>query len=112
MEMKSFSKGLFVGGFAGALAALLLAPKSGKELRGNVQEKADRTLKDAKQAYSDSRTKARAIIEDAEVRAGELRREVDRRFSQVRSKARKILRRKEESAEAERPTEEPSPIYH
>ena len=35
---KDFVTGAIVGGLAGALAALLLAPKSGKELRGSLNE--------------------------------------------------------------------------
>lgn len=35
---RDFVTGAIVGGLAGALAALLLAPKSGKELRGNLNE--------------------------------------------------------------------------
>lgn len=35
---KDFVTGAIVGGLAGALAALLLAPKSGKELRGTLNE--------------------------------------------------------------------------
>jgi gas vesicle protein len=35
---RDFVTGAIVGGLAGALAALLLAPKSGKELRGSLNE--------------------------------------------------------------------------
>lgn len=35
---RDFVAGAIVGGLAGALAALLLAPKSGKELRGTLNE--------------------------------------------------------------------------
>ncbi len=112
MEMKSFTRGLFVGGLAGAVASLLLAPKSGKALRGDVQERANKTLEDAKRIYSDSRTKASTFIEDAKVRAGKLKREADRRFSETRDKAKKIFRRKEELAEAHKPAEETTPTYH
>jgi gas vesicle protein len=41
---KDFVAGAIVGGLAGALAALLLAPKSGKELRGSLNEQTS-TLK-------------------------------------------------------------------
>lgn len=35
---RDFITGAIVGGLAGALAAFLLAPKSGKELRGTLNE--------------------------------------------------------------------------
>ncbi|CAM3968205.1 YtxH domain-containing protein [Mesobacillus thioparans] len=41
---RDFVTGAIVGGLAGALAALLLAPKSGKELRGSLNEQSS-TLK-------------------------------------------------------------------
>ncbi|MBT2692929.1 YtxH domain-containing protein [Bacillus sp. ISL-55] len=41
---RDFVTGAIVGGLAGALAALLLAPKSGKELRGSLNEQTS-TLK-------------------------------------------------------------------
>lgn len=41
---RDFVTGAIVGGLAGALAALLLAPKSGKELRGTLNEQTS-TLK-------------------------------------------------------------------
>lgn len=41
---KDFVTGAIVGGLAGALAALLLAPKTGKELRGTLNEQTS-TLK-------------------------------------------------------------------
>lgn len=35
----TFAKGLFIGGLLGAAAALLFAPKPGRELRGELSEK-------------------------------------------------------------------------
>lgn len=35
----NFAKGLFIGGLLGAAAALLFAPKPGRELRGELSEK-------------------------------------------------------------------------
>ncbi|MGC5776121.1 YtxH domain-containing protein [Paenibacillus pabuli] len=35
----NFAKGIFIGGLLGAAAALLFAPKPGRELRGDLSEK-------------------------------------------------------------------------
>ncbi|WP_339298120.1 YtxH domain-containing protein [Paenibacillus sp. FSL R5-0623] len=35
----TFAKGIFIGGLLGAAAALLFAPKPGRELRGDLSEK-------------------------------------------------------------------------
>jgi gas vesicle protein len=53
-ENNGLAKGLFigflVGGIAGAVTALLYAPKSGKELRGDIKRKTDE-LKDGVSEY-------------------------------------------------------------
>src|SRR4051812_15778421 len=40
MNIKDFFMGALVGGLVGSLAALLLAPKSGKHLRGDLNNQA------------------------------------------------------------------------
>jgi gas vesicle protein len=50
-------KGLMVGSFLGAAAGFLFAPKSGKELRSEIEEKTNKALDETKRFYSDSRTK-------------------------------------------------------
>jgi gas vesicle protein len=53
-ENSGLAKGLFigflVGGIAGAVTALLYAPKSGKELRGDIKRKTDE-IKDGVTGY-------------------------------------------------------------
>jgi len=55
-------KGLMIGGLFGALAGILFAPKSGKELRSDVKEKGDRLFGETKRLYSDARAKAGQIF--------------------------------------------------
>jgi gas vesicle protein len=50
-------KGLMVGSFLGAAAGILLAPKSGKELRSEIKDKTNKTLDETKRFYSDSRAR-------------------------------------------------------
>ena len=54
----NFLKGFVIGGVLGALAGILFAPKSGKELRSDIKEKGSEVLKDAKEIYADASTKA------------------------------------------------------
>ena len=83
--------GLLVGGALGALAGILFAPKSGKELRSEIKEKGSAALKDAKDIYSDASTKARQIIEEARHQAIELKKDADRHLSEGRQKTKEIL---------------------
>ena len=59
-----FVKGLVIGGVSGALAGLLLAPKSGKKLRADIKEKGSDALKDTKEFYLDTQKKAKCALED------------------------------------------------
>ncbi len=50
-------RGLMVGSFLGAAAGILLAPKSGNELRSEIKERTNKALEETKRFYSDGRTK-------------------------------------------------------
>jgi len=55
-------KGIMVGSFLGAAAGFLFAPKSGKELRSEIKEKANRTLDETNRFYSGSCAKIKDTI--------------------------------------------------
>ncbi|MDP2971223.1 MAG: YtxH domain-containing protein [Deltaproteobacteria bacterium] len=69
--------GFLIGSFLGALAGILFAPKSGKELRSDIKEKGSEVLKDAKEIYADASTRAKEIIEEAKHQAEELKKEAE-----------------------------------
>lgn len=54
-------KGALIGGLVGAAAALLLAPKSGRELRGDIRDKYASVQDRAKRLASDASDKTREI---------------------------------------------------
>ena len=72
-----FLAGLLVGGLAGAVAMLFLAPQSGKKTRRQIRQKSiearDRTVKSVEGAVAQGRGKARQIADDVGDRAGDLR---------------------------------------
>jgi len=72
-----FFKGLLIGGALGALAGILFAPKSGKELRSDIREKGSEILKDGKEIYADASTKAKEIIGEVKHQAKELKKEAE-----------------------------------
>ncbi len=65
--------GLAATGAAGILTGLFLAPKAGKELRSDLEEK------------------ARTILDDTRRKAGEFKRDTDHRISEVHQKACRAL---------------------
>ena len=72
-----FCMGLLIGGAIGALAGILFALKSGKELRSDIKEKGSEVLKDTKEIYADVGTKAKDISEEAKHQAKELKKEAE-----------------------------------
>jgi len=69
----NFCKGLLIGSALGALAGILFAPKSGKELRSDIREKGSEVLAEARH------------------QAKELKQEADRHLSEARQKAKEIF---------------------
>ena len=69
----SLLQGFLIGSAVGAAAAILLAPKSGKELRSDIKEKGNDVLDGAKRLCSDAQTKAKALVEGAKSGVEDLR---------------------------------------
>ena len=71
-----FVVGLLIGGAAGAAAALLMAPQSGKETRAQIKQqavevehKAEKVIADVRVKAKDEMTKGRAKLADVRVKA-------------------------------------------
>jgi gas vesicle protein len=90
-DRDSFFKGLLIGGTIGAIAALLFAPKSGKELRGDIRRKSEEAVEGSKRLYNDARTRASAIITEAVEKAQALREEASEQLATARQKAEELL---------------------
>jgi gas vesicle protein len=75
-QLGVFLAGLLIGGLAGAVAMLLLAPQSGKKTRTQIQEKSielrDQAVKNVEDAVAQTRTKGRQIRADVREKADEL----------------------------------------
>ncbi|KUG22662.1 hypothetical protein ASZ90_007557 [hydrocarbon metagenome] len=73
----NFFKGLFIGGALGALAGILFAPKSGKELRSDIKDKGNKILNDGKEIYADASTKAKEIFAEVKHQANDLKEDAE-----------------------------------
>lgn len=69
---KGFISGLLAGGFIGALAALLYAPKSGRELRKDISDKSSEIMNDTGELFENAKSKAADVISDVKKKAGNL----------------------------------------
>jgi len=101
-ETTGFAKGLLIGmltgGAVGAALALLFAPKSGRELRSDIQYKTNQ-YKDkagelvvaaserAQQIVNEGRKRAETLVDDARERASSLLNDAERIVSDARAKA-------------------------
>jgi gas vesicle protein len=79
-----FFTGLLIGGVLGALAGIFFAPESGKKLRSDIKEKSSEFLKDVKEIYDDSSTKAKDIIEEAKGTGEKIAGKVQEKVGQVK----------------------------
>jgi gas vesicle protein len=75
-EENKFLRGLVIGaltgGIVGAAIALLYAPKSGKELRADLRQKADDVLEGAEEYMTAAQKKAGEIVTEAKKRSDHL----------------------------------------
>jgi gas vesicle protein len=58
-----FMEGLIVGGLIGAVIGILYAPKSGRETREEISQKADELLAKVKEEYENAAEKSRKAYE-------------------------------------------------
>jgi gas vesicle protein len=58
-----FLAGILSGALIGAIAALLFAPMSGEELRGETQLRIDKVVADVKTAVAEERVRLEAELE-------------------------------------------------
>lgn len=99
---KGFLFGALLGGAAGAIVALLTAPKSGKELRKEISEKSTEYYGKASKVWAETekkvehqvattvnegRVKAQNIIDSAKKQANELLYAAESVLSEAKSKA-------------------------
>ena len=75
-QVGGFFAGLLIGGLAGAVAMLLLAPQSGKRTRAKIQQKSielrEQTTEAVEDAMAQARTQARQIRADVREKADKL----------------------------------------
>jgi len=94
-EKNGMAKGLLIGFLAGSLigavAALLYAPKSGKELRSDIKKKASDLAEDAGEYVKAARTKTVDLINQGKNRSDQLVSEAKEKAEHILDDAEKVL---------------------
>ncbi len=73
MKKGSFAKGTIIGVAVGAVAALLFAPKSGKETQSDIKKKVKGTYQDAHNKLEDISDELAGRVDNLKVAAGDLK---------------------------------------
>jgi gas vesicle protein len=83
--------GFLTGSAIGAIIALLYAPKSGKELRGDIKEKTDEFIDDAQDYLANAKQKATEIINEGKKKSEKLVIEAKSKVESLLHDAEKVL---------------------
>jgi gas vesicle protein len=99
-DFGAFLIGFVVGGLAGAMAALLLAPQSGEETRALIKEKSIELRDQAVKQAEIVGEKASQFATDARSRADEFTKEVRTRGTEAVQSVKKAVARKKPAESA------------
>jgi gas vesicle protein len=99
--VKGFLIGFLAGGAIGAIVALLTAPKSGKELRGDIKQKSEEYFDEAERYLADAKNKASELINDAKSKSQDILNAAGRVFKDAKAKTTDVLHSGKEKIETE-----------
>ncbi len=89
---------LLIGGGIGAILALLFAPKSGQELRGDIADATRKGIEKGKEAAIVAREKAEEYYEVTRERAGEYYQAAQEKAGELKDKASELTDKAKEAA--------------
>lgn len=100
-SVKGFMLGMLAGGVAGGLLALLYAPKSGVELRGDIRKKSQELLTETGEYIGSARDRAGELISEGRKKAGELYDDVKEKAGVLQDNISGIFTQSKETIDAE-----------
>jgi len=86
-----FFKGFLIGGSIGAVIALLLAPKSGPELRADIRRKSRELYDETEETLGEWKAEAAEVIEQGKRQAEALRAQAEAKITETRAKAEQLV---------------------
>ena len=82
MSATKFLAGFIVGGAIGAIAGILLAPKSGEETRAMLADGAKEAMKRADETVKEIQSKADDVVSDMQKKGDEIKEKLQNLISQ------------------------------
>ena len=79
MSATKFLAGFIVGGAIGAIAGVLLAPKSGEETRAMIADGAKEAMKRADETVKQIQSKADDVVSDMQKKGDEIREKLQKK---------------------------------
>lgn len=98
-EFGAFMAGLLLGGIAGAITALLLAPQSGEETRKVIVEKSMELKDKALETVDEARLRAEKAADDARIAAKEYTQKLQEQAKNIQEQGRVILEEQKQKIE-------------
>jgi gas vesicle protein len=98
-EFGAFMSGLLLGGIAGAITALLLAPQSGEETRKVIIDKSLEIKDKAMETVEEARLRAEKAAEDARIAAQEYSQKAQEQAQKLQEQGRVILEEQKQRIE-------------
>ncbi len=86
MSASKFFAGFIVGGAIGAIAGILLAPKSGEETRAMIADGAKEALKKADETVKEIQSKADDVVSDMQKKGDEIKEKLQNLINQHKDK--------------------------
>ncbi len=87
---KEFLMGAIIGGLVGAATALFLAPKSGKEMRTEINTQAEHLKGKTSQLYDVAKTKSTELAEVAKLKSSSIGQAVSKQSNDIMSKVKSV----------------------
>jgi gas vesicle protein len=98
-EFGAFLSGVLLGGIAGAITALLLAPQSGEETRKVILDKGIELRDKAMETVDDARLRAEKAAEEARLAAQEYSQKLQDQAKHLQEQGRVILEEQKQKIE-------------
>ena len=98
-DFGAFMSGLLLGGIAGAITALLLAPQSGEETRKVIIDKSIELKDKALETVEETRVRAEQAAEDARIAAQEYSQKIQDQAKNLQEQGRVILEEQKQKIE-------------